>query len=101
MALKLRLDVQAVNDLTAIRAYLLTEAGPATAERILSHLQKRIGTLRYNPRPGVKTTEPDIRILPAARYPYRVYYTITSEAVVILHVRHSARSDPDFGNLSS
>ena len=98
MALRLRLDSQAVSDLKEIRAYLLAEAGPLIADRIRSHLRKRMESLRDNPRLGVATTEPDIRILPAARYPYRNYYTIVPEAVVILHVRHSARRDPDFAN---
>jgi len=31
--------------------------------------------------------------------PYRVYYTITAVAVVILHIRHTARIDPDLGEL--
>ena len=98
MALKLRFDPQAVNDLRVIRAYLLAEAGPLIADRIRSHLRKRMESLRDNPRLGIATTEPDIRILPTARYPYRNYYTIVPEAVVILHVRHSARRDPDFAN---
>jgi hypothetical protein len=33
------------------------------------------------------------------RYPYRIYYTVTAVAVVILHVRHSARLDPDLSEL--
>jgi hypothetical protein len=48
----------------------------------------------------VRTNEPDIRVLPPTRYPYRIYYTITADAVVILHVRHNARRDPDFSNLA-
>ena len=48
---------------------------------------------------GVATSEPGIRILPPTRYPYRIYYTVTDVAVVILHIRHSARHDPDLGDL--
>jgi hypothetical protein len=33
------------------------------------------------------------------RYPYLIYYTVSAVAVVILHVRHSARLDPDLGEL--
>jgi plasmid stabilization system protein ParE len=101
MALKLRLDRQAVSDLRAIRTYLLAEAGPAAADRVRDHLRKRLERLRNNPGIGVMTSERAIRILPRTRYPYRIYYTIAHEAVVILHIRHSARHDPDFGNLSS
>ena len=48
---------------------------------------------------GIDTTEPGIRYLAPIRYPYRIYYTVTAVAVVILHVRHSARLDPDLGGL--
>ncbi len=101
MALKLRLDGQAVADLKAIRSYLLAEAGPAAADRVRDHLRKRMERLRNNPGIGVIASERAIRILPPTRYPYRIYYTIVHKAVVILHVRHSARRDPDFRNLSN
>ena len=101
MALKLRIDSQAVTDLKAMRSYLLAEAGSPIAERVRGHLRKRMENLRRNPRLGIVTTEPDIRVLPATRYPYRIYYTITPEEVVILHIRHSARRDPDFRDLSN
>ena len=99
--MKLRLDPQAAKDIKEIRAYLLAEAGPAAADRVRSHLRKRMEGLRHNPRLGVATTEPDIRILPPTRYPYRIYYAIMPDATVILHVRHSARRDPDFKDLSN
>jgi hypothetical protein len=38
-------------------------------------------------------------VLSITRYPYRIYYTVTAVAVVILHVRHSARLDPDLSEL--
>lgn len=101
MALKLRLDPQAAQDLNAIRAYLLAEAGPATADRVRGHLRNRMDGLRHNPRMGIVTTEQDIRVLPPTRYPYRIYYVIGPDAVIILHIRHSARRDPDFQDLSN
>jgi plasmid stabilization system protein ParE len=96
MALKLEFDPQARTDLAAIRAYLLSQAGPAPAERVRAYLRRRIRSLLDNPRLGVATTEPAIRVLPPTRYPYRIFYTVTANAIVILHIRHSARRDPDF-----
>jgi plasmid stabilization system protein ParE len=99
MALKLRFDPQTITDLRDIRAYLLAKTDTGTAERVRAHLRLRMEKLRHNPRLGVRTSEPDIRVLPPTRYPC-IYYTITADAVVILHVRHSARRDPDFSNLA-
>ena len=64
------------------------------------HLRERMERLRRTPRMGVKTSELGIRILPPTRYPCRINYTIVPEAVVILHLRHSARRHPDFNNLA-
>ena len=99
MGLKVRLDAQAKRDLLEIRNYLTEHAGTDTADRVRMHLRQRINRLRQAPLIGVVTSEPSIRILPPTRYPYRIYYTLTAEAVVVLHVRHSARRDPDLGDL--
>ena len=102
MALKLRLDPQAKRDLVEIRAYLLEHFGRVTANRVRGHLRKRFNRLLTKPMLGVETAEPDILYLAPILYPYRIYYTVTAVAVVILHIRHSARLDPDlseFGHL--
>lgn len=99
MALTVRLDAQARSDLEAIRAYLTLHAVAAAADRVRAHLRQRIRRLRHTPLIGVTTSEPGIRILPPTRYPYRIYYTVTADAVVVLHIRHSARRDPDLGEL--
>jgi plasmid stabilization system protein ParE len=48
---------------------------------------------------GRRTTNPDIRILPPSRYSYRIYYSVLQETVIILHVRHTSRSDPELPTL--
>jgi plasmid stabilization system protein ParE len=99
MALKLRLDSQAKRDLVEIRAYLLEHAGEASANRVRDHLRKRFRRLLTKPMLGTETGERDILYLAPIRYPYRIYYTVTAVDVVILHVRHSARLDPDLRTL--
>ena len=99
MALRIRFDAQAKRDLLDIRSYLMEHAGTAAAERVRKHLRERIYRLHDTPLIGVVTSEPSIRILPPTRYPYRIYYTVAAEAVVILHIRHSARRDPDLDDL--
>ena len=99
MALKLRLDPQAKRDLARIREYLLEQAGTASANRVRDHLRRRFKRLLTKPMLGVDTTEPGILYLAPIRYPYRIYYTVTAVDVVILHIRHSSRLDPDLGEL--
>ncbi len=52
-------------------------------------------------RLGRPTATPDVRILSLRRYPYRLYYTVTAVAVVILHIRHTSRLDPNLGELAT
>lgn len=99
MALKVRLDPQAKRDLLEIRSYLAEHAGTAAAERVRTHLRQRIHRLASAPLIGVATSDARIRILPPTRYPYRIYYTLTQDGVVILHIRHSARRDPELDDL--
>ncbi len=91
MVLKLRLDTQAWDDFSAIRSHLVAELGAAVAGRISNNLRRRMHALRNNPGLGIRTNDADICILPPKRYPYRIYYTATPEAVVILHIRHINR----------
>jgi plasmid stabilization system protein ParE len=43
---------------------------------------------------GHPVDEPDVRLVPPGRFPYRVFYTLSEDTVVILNVRHAARSRP-------
>jgi plasmid stabilization system protein ParE len=93
--MNIRWDVRALEDLRDIRRYIAKRGSPASADRVREHLRTRIARLLAKPRIGVFTSNPEIRILPPTRYPYRIYYTIQGDDVVILHIRHSARSEPD------
>jgi plasmid stabilization system protein ParE len=48
---------------------------------------------------GRQTDVPDVRVLPVARYPYLVYYTLVGNELVVVHVRHGARAAPSPANL--
>jgi toxin ParE1/3/4 len=91
----IRWDVRALEDLRDIRRYIAQRGSPAAAERVREHLCARVARLIARPLIGVLTSNPEIRILPPTQYPYRIYYTIQGDDVVILHIRHSARSEPD------
>jgi toxin ParE1/3/4 len=40
------------------------------------------------------TQRPGVRVVPLVRYPYKVFYQITNEAVEILYIHHAARQEP-------
>jgi toxin ParE1/3/4 len=93
--MNIRWDARALEDLQDVRHCIAQRGSPAAADRVRKHLRNRIERLLTRPLIGVLTSNPEIRILPPTRYPYRIYYTIQGDDVVILHIRHSARSEPD------
>jgi toxin ParE1/3/4 len=93
--MNLRWDARALQDLRDIRRYISARGSPAAADRVRQHLRARVQRLLTNPFIGVASTNAQVRILPPTRYPYRIYYTIRGEDVVILHIRHTARLAPD------
>src|SRR5262245_21979375 len=100
MGLKVKLHRQAERDLQDIHDHRVREYGGPAAERMRAELLGSMQRLALRPfLLGRPTADADIRALSLTRYPYRVYYTVTEVAVVILHIRHSARLDPDLGKL--
>ena len=93
--MNLRWDARALQDLRDIRSYIAAHGSPAAADHIRQHLRARVVRLLTNPAIGVATTNRQIRILPPTRYPYRIYYAVLGDDVVILHIRHTARSAPE------
>ena len=95
MGLRVSLHARARTDLRAIHDYLLLHANPHSAERVRAHLLQRMEQLSDLPLIGQATNRAGVRVLKATRYPYRVYYSVRANEVVILHVRHTARQTPD------
>ncbi len=93
--MRLRFDPRAIQDLRDIHSFIKEHGTPQSAERVRLHLRDRIERLIDHPLIGKKSSIADVRILPPTRYPYRIYYTILTDTVVILHVRHTARREPD------
>jgi toxin ParE1/3/4 len=93
--MKLRWDTRAIRDLRDIRKHIAAQSSPKSAERVRLHLHDRINRLPANPLVGVLIGNGEIRILQPTRYPYRIYYAVQGDEVVILHIRHTARRAPD------
>lgn len=88
------LHARAVSDIEEIVKYLLEHADATIAETVRTHLLARAARLGTHVQLGVGSSHPSIRILSPAKYPYRIYFTRTSERVVVLHIRHTARQLP-------
>jgi plasmid stabilization system protein ParE len=41
---------------------------------------------------------PGVRVVPLGRYPYKIFYQVSGDAVEILHIHHAARQPWDDQN---
>ena len=88
--MRLRWLPQAADDLESIYEYLL-ENNPAFADSTVTRLYEGIRSLREMPYRGRPRSLPGVRDLIFFDLPYIVTYRVTSEAIEILYIRHSAR----------
>lgn len=100
MGLKIELHGRAERDLQDIIDRRAREHSALVAERVHDELLSAMRRLALRPfLVGRRTANPEVRLLSLTKYPYRIYYTVTAVAVVILHIRHSSRLDPDLSEL--
>lgn len=99
MALNVRFDPRAVDDLRDIRDYLLSRS-PQGAENVRRHIEATIDRLAIYPRLGRQTDADGVRILVLTRYPYLIFYTALESDLVVLHIRHGARREIDPSELA-
>ncbi len=96
--MKVRFTPRAFADLDVIRAYI-HQFNPVAAGRFISVIEKIAFRLGDFPESGLPSDELDARVVFSRRYPYRIYYRITSGEVVILHIRHAARRPLQLGDI--
>jgi toxin ParE1/3/4 len=81
----------ALSDLDEIADWLATHyptIAPAVERRIRA-VVTRIGRWPESARRSAKRS--GIRVVPVGRYPYKIFYRATADAVEILHIHHAAR----------
>jgi plasmid stabilization system protein ParE len=85
---------QALHDLDDVLRYVAANF-PAAYEGFelpLRAVERRIGQWPQSARQIAE--RPGVRVVPLIRYPYKIFYRITSDSVEILHVHHSSRREP-------
>jgi toxin ParE1/3/4 len=64
------------------------------AESVVAEIRKTGELLREYPGVGRPTNIADVQVIPVVRYAYLVYFTRVADEIVVVHVRHGARSEP-------
>lgn len=88
--MKLRFTKRALSDLQAIIAHVQAD-NPAAAQRVGAALRATSDHLITFPHLGHPTDEDGVRELVVARMPCLIYYSMTPQEVIVLHIRHAAR----------
>ena len=85
----------ALQDLDEITAWLHANypgVGRALEHRlsiVVAHIARWPESMRRS------TRQPDIRVAPLGRYPYKIFYRVRDDAIEILHIHHAAREPWD------
>jgi toxin ParE1/3/4 len=90
---------RAIADLHDIASYL-TSRSPAGARAVERRIRKTVALLAEFPGAGRALEQrPAVRLVPLGRYPYLIFYTVSGDELIILHVRHGARKPIEPENL--
>jgi plasmid stabilization system protein ParE len=91
--MKVRYTDTALGELEDIFSYLFKH-NPAVARAVAARVSDISALLADYPFLGREADEPGVRIASLVRYPFLIFYTVSTDEVVILHVRHAARLWP-------
>ena len=82
---------EALHDLEDILRFIATNFPTAypSFELRLRAIERRIGQWPQSAREVAE--RPGVRVVPLVRYPYRIFYRVTPDAIEILHIHHTAR----------
>jgi toxin ParE1/3/4 len=81
----------ALSDLNQIFEYL-TSNYPTLVGPVEQRINSVLTRLQDWPESARKVTQrTTVRVAPLVRYPYRIFYRITNEAIEIVHIRHTSR----------
>jgi plasmid stabilization system protein ParE len=86
---------EALKDLDAIADWL-TVHYPSVAPAVERRIRSVVAHIARWPESSRRTAKrPGVRAMPLGRYPYKIFYRVTDDAVEILHIHHSARQPWD------
>jgi toxin ParE1/3/4 len=91
--MKVIYTAKASRDLDGILAYIASNY-PTVYEPFLIRLRSvtaRIGTWPDSAKEVAE--EPGVRVVPLLRYPYKIFYRNTGEAIEIMYIHHAAQDE--------
>src|SRR5450631_1420921 len=78
-------------DLSHIGAQSRRVFGEVVAAALETHIRETIERLAVVSKRQHLRQRPTVYSLPLVRYPFRLFYKLTEDSVIILHIRHTSR----------
>ena len=86
---------RALNDIRSAAAFSRREFGGRVAAALEARIRAVVAQLSGAPESAPRVDQrPNVRAVSLGRYPYRLFYRVAGEEIVVLHIRHAARRDP-------
>jgi toxin ParE1/3/4 len=71
----------------------LRERNSSAARSVEATVRSTIDLLsEFSDSGRLLTQRRNVRVMPLARYPYLIFYTVSADELLILHIRHGARA---------
>jgi toxin ParE1/3/4 len=85
---------EALRDLDEILEFIATHY-PAIVSSFQQRLRAVLQRIGRWPKSAEEVEQrPGVRVVPLIRYPYKMFYQTTADAVEILHIHYAARQSP-------
>ncbi len=91
--MKIRYTETALADLGDLLSYLI-DRNPRAAATVGKAIEVTADRIAAFPESAPETDEPGVRMAPAGRFPYLIFYTATENEILIVRVLHGARLRP-------
>jgi toxin ParE1/3/4 len=93
--MKIVYTAAAQNDLREIGAWLATHY-PLVGPRVERRIRDVVAHIARWPESTPQSAKREgVRVVPLGRYPYKIFYRVTADAVEVLHIHHAAREPWD------
>jgi toxin ParE1/3/4 len=90
--MKVEFAPRASADLTKIGEQSRRAFGDAAAVALETYIRATIARIAFIPDGAQRLPQrPEVRVVPLIRYPFKIFYTVIEDRLMILHIRHAAR----------
>ncbi len=88
--MKVSFTAQARADRNAIFDFLASRS-PSGARNVIASIDQTLRLIGEHPESGSRTRRPGTRVVTLSDYPYRIFYRVRADNILVQHIRHTSR----------